>query len=59
MSLMLLSPPLGIISGYIMTAWLINHVRWEISFYIQGVIMILCFILTLFVPHIYCEIDLV
>ena len=57
MSFFLLSSPLGVISGYAMTAVLINYYSWEMSFYIMATNMLaLSFGMAIF-PDMYINID--
>ena len=50
MPLMLLSPPLGVIAGYIMTAIIILKSNWHISFLIQGLTILILALLILIFP---------
>ena len=40
MSVMLLSPPLGVIGGYTMTAIILFNSNWHVSFLIQGLMVL-------------------
>lgn len=40
LSLLLLAPPLGVVTGYILTAVYIAHLSWQWAFYTQAVIAI-------------------
>lgn len=40
LSLLLLAPPLGVVTGYILTAIFIAHLSWQWAFYTQAVIAI-------------------
>ncbi len=37
LSLLLLAPPLGVVTGYILTAIFIAHLSWQWAFYAQAV----------------------
>jgi hypothetical protein len=57
--MMLLSPPLGVIGGYLMTAIILFKSSWHVSFLIQG-LMVLFFACILFIlPDQYINIDFV
>lgn len=40
LSLLLLAPPLGVVTGYIVTAIYIAHLSWQWAFYTQAVIAV-------------------
>jgi MFS family permease len=40
LSLLLLAPPLGVVTGYILTAIFIAHLSWQWAFYAQAVLAI-------------------
>ena len=40
LSLLLLAPPLGVVTGYIVTAIYIAHLSWHWAFYTQAVIAV-------------------
>ena len=57
MAIGLLSCPLGVVSGYILTYLIMSELSWQDSFKIQGVIILTLTLLTVFVPKEYTEID--
>ena len=45
-----LSPPLGVIFGYVLAAVVINYARWEIAFMIISGIAVINFLFMAFFP---------
>jgi len=50
MSMMLLSPPLGVIGGYIMTVLILFYSSWHVSFLVQGIMAVLSAAVLLLIP---------
>jgi len=50
MSMMLLSPPLGVICGYIMTVLILLKSNWHVSFLVQGLMALSSAIIIIFIP---------
>jgi predicted MFS family arabinose efflux permease len=48
-----LSPPLGVIFGYVLAAVVINYTHWEIAFMIIAAIDFIFFLIMLFFPKQY------
>ena len=59
MSLMMLSPPLGIIIGFVMTRVIMIDFSWQASFVVQGLIQSSLALIFLFVSGDYIEIDVI
>ena len=58
MSFILLSPPIGVLLGYSLTAYCIAfYDNWRLSFYIQGFFMAFAAILLILIPTKYINID--
>jgi MFS family permease len=58
MSLFLLSAPVGVLLGYILTTSLIGHgVDWEYAFYIQVMCAVPCILFFLVLPLKYVNLD--
>jgi len=58
MSFILLSPPIGVLLGYSLTAYCINvYSNWRLSFIIQGLLMGLGAIILMIIPSKYINID--
>lgn len=58
MSFFILSTPLGVIVGYILTAVIINETTWQWSFYIMSMNMLLLAIGMMFYSKNYINYDL-
>ena len=57
MAFMLLSPPLGVILGYLLTAYLSYTVSWRFAFCLIGVLFLIVVLLISFVPPRYLNIN--
>ena len=53
MSAFLLSSPLGVLFGYVLTTQLIQHYSWEDAFYVQAAAVVPAILLTLVLPSKY------
>jgi hypothetical protein len=58
MSFFLLSGPLGVIVGYVMTAVLINESTWKWSFYIMSINMLVLSFGMMFYSNKYINFDI-
>lgn len=58
MSYVLLAPPLGVVIGYGLTGFVLGYdLDWRISFFIQGILMVMSFISIQYVPAKYLNIN--
>ena len=53
----LVSPPLGVVIGYVITAILIANFNWKWAFYMQAALMLPCIICFLMTPTKYFDIE--
>lgn len=60
MSLILMSPPLGVVFGYLLTAIMVEHnfARWQTAFIVQGLISVFAAFFILVRPAKYFDISL-
>lgn len=58
MSFFLLSAPLGVIVGYVMTAVLVNESTWQWSFYVMAINMLILSFSMMFYSDKYINFDI-
>jgi len=52
----LIAAPIGIVSGYSMSAAFLNNLGWRWAFYVQAVLMLPCMIIMFAIPSKYMDI---
>ena len=55
LTISLLASPLGVVLGYTLTYYMIQHLTWEWSFYIQAMALVPCSIAILITPSKYID----
>jgi dipeptide/tripeptide permease len=57
LTLLLLASPLGVVLGYSITFYCIQHYKWEYSFYLQSLSLIPCAIAFLLIPRQFIDVE--
>lgn len=57
LTVLLLASPVGVVMGYTLTFYMIKHLTWEWSFYIQAMAIIPCSLCILITPNKYIDIE--
>ncbi|CDW83082.1 major facilitator superfamily [Stylonychia lemnae] len=57
LSLLLLAPPIGVVLGYSLTAFMVYHFTWRYIFYLQSILVIPCVIAMISIPNKYFDIE--
>lgn len=56
-TILLLSSPLGIVGGYTLTSFMVTYYKWQYSFYVQAIGILVSVVFYFFLPQKYLDFD--